>query len=766
MNRMLKIFVGRDRQAALDQHVGVIERYDGFLLAEAPPAKVRELSREYLVQDITGLYEIPLARGTIDTSTPRIDADGVTRSHPDYPRGASLTKGPHHYLVQFIGPIKERWIRGVRRAGGEPRELHSNFAYVVRARQAALKKIVALPYVRWTGHLPRTERLTSSVIAGMEGEAPPPRKRVLPLVYVVEFYTSDDANRAVPAVKRLGLIVLAKKPRGKILVVRTAHQKSARTRQLKALSTIHGVRKIRERAKNRLSNDVATGILGTAVAMGHPGLGLSGRGEIVAVCDGGLDTGNPDAIHPDFRGRVASIQSYEIPEDYEPDRITNHLADDGPADLDSGHGTHVAGSVLGDGSASTRQPPLRRRIRGCAYRAKLVFQAVEQEVDWKRRSDLIKEGRYTLAGIPTDPYPLFGDAYRKGARIHSNSWNGGLPRDYDQQCRRLDEFVWEHPDFCVLFAAGNDGSDRERKGEIARGSVAPPATAKNCITVGACENRRPAFNSERWGGMYPKDFPVPPFKDDPVANRPNEVAAFSSRGPTATGRYKPDVVAPGTFVLSTRSAMIAWDNVGWATFRPKRASYFYLGGTSMATPLVAGAVALLREYLRRNGNPSPSAALLKAALIAGAKRLPGYGERGAVVDNAQGYGRVDLDAVLAPALPASTRFLDLDPGLGTGEVHTEQLQVRSGRRPLRIALAYSDPPGIALMHDLNLIVTDPDGRQYIGNQPPGSRTPDTENNVEVVHVGKPRAGSWRVDVVASNAPLGRQGFGLVTIGHF
>src|SRR3954470_7247353 len=105
---------------------------------------------------------------------------------------------------------------------------------------------------------------------------------------------------------------------------------------------------------------------------------------------------------------------------------------------------------------------------------------------------------------------------------------------------------------------------------------------------------------------------------DPMANDPEQVAPFSSRGPTRDGRVKPDVVAPGTFVLSTRSRMIAANNTAWAPF-PASKLYFYMGGTSMATPLVAGAVALLREYLRTKKQiAKPSGALLKAALIAGA----------------------------------------------------------------------------------------------------------------------------------------------------
>src|SRR5256885_272407 len=123
MNRTLKVFATDGEQERLPEGLDIVERYDAFVLAEASPTLAKKLAQEHLVEDITDQYEIQVGTGTIDTSAPRIDVEGVTRAHPAYRRGASLAPGPHHYLVQFVGPIKDSWLRGVKRAGGEPRQL-------------------------------------------------------------------------------------------------------------------------------------------------------------------------------------------------------------------------------------------------------------------------------------------------------------------------------------------------------------------------------------------------------------------------------------------------------------------------------------------------------------------------------------------------------------------------------------------------------------------------------------------------------------------
>ncbi|EEA22637.1 hypothetical protein TMatcc_001476 [Talaromyces marneffei ATCC 18224] len=476
----------------------------------------------------------------------------------------------------------------------------------------------------------------------------------------------------------------------------------------------------------------------------------TGKGQIVCVADTGLDKGSNTDVHEAFSGRIKHLFAWG--------RAESDLADD----LD-GHGTHVCGSVLGKGMHNSQG-----LVQGTAPAADLIVQSLFSGFN------ALNQAR--LGGIPkTNLVPLFDQAYQAGARVHTNSWGSPLPatkiqRPYDGRAESIDLFVWEHQDMTILFAAGNDGQDADLEGKL-DGTVNPQslgaeASAKNCITVGATENYRPDLTSGdenrpyTYGGFWSKRFAMNPLRDDHMANNSEGLAAFSSRGPTTEGRLKPDIVAPGTAILSARSQRQKFSARVDQTGKSGDNKYMYLSGTSMATPLVAGCCAVLREALLANGYrderpdgvKNPTGSLIKALLINGAVPIKGqYMPEGAneAHNSHSGFGRVDLAGSLPMLNGAYSGY-----GVGVAdeddkapfmlEIPVPELkdkkttaQIGKPQWTFKITLVYADLPGGKLQNDLNLTVI-LDGYEYHGNQPNckfsvGSMEAfDRHNNIEQV----------------------------------
>ena len=266
------------------------------------------------------------------------------------------------------------------------------------------------------------------------------------------------------------------------------------------------------------------------------------------------------------------------------------------------------------------------------------------------------------------------------------------------------------------------------------------------------------------------------------------MAAFSSRGPTDDGRIKPDVVAPGSWILSTYSGLYqegygtatnpangAFQYDGWGF--PATTNYKYMGGTSMSSPLAAGAAALVRDFYATENGHDASAALVKATLINSAHDLADENNDGSddndfpIPNDHEGWGRIDV----AAATDGSHAWLD-DDQAETGEALTYATAVDPGV-PLRVSLVWSDYPGaggcgVCLVNDLDLVVTGPDGATYVGNNftggwtTAGIATADSVNNVENVYVQSPAGGTWTVSVVGASVPMGPQPFALVIDADF
>jgi PGF-pre-PGF domain-containing protein len=633
-----------------------------------------------------------------------------------------------YYILQFSGQAKEEWKHNVSSKGAEIYNYVPNNAFIVKMNTSTKTQIQELDFVKWVGEYKSfykygPEIMDSSNEAGfLSPEAEETQ------IYYISLFSADEYLQTVESLEALEVEVLG--GFGRTISIQ------ASTGQIENISSIEGISWIEEYIQPTIDNDVVAGIITTDVV--HDMHGLKGTNQTVAVADTGIDIGvNNESMHADLRGRIIAIFD---------------IVGDGAADVSSGHGTHVSGSVLGNGSLSGGQ------YAGMAPEAELVMQAIGNNSD----------SLYLPSGGLEE---LFQQAYDEGARIHTNSWGSDEYGNYTEHSKQVDQFMWEHQDMLILFSAGNEGIDSDSDGVIDSDSIGSPATAKNCLTVGASENERGDTFSivlyTTWGGTWSSKYSVLPISNDYMADDSNGIAAFSSRGPTNDGRIKPDVVAPGTFIASTRSSVASgngWGDVSGNSY------YMYMGGTSMSTPITAGAAALVREYYTEVENlTSPSAALLKATIINGACNItPGqygtgdYREIDGRYDYSQGWGRVDIDNSIYPDSPVVMEYYDYIP-LNSSESWNVSYDILYTSDPVRITLVWTDcPPAdisdtdtITLVNNLDLVVDAPDGTYY------GNGAPDTINNVEGIEFLEPVAGTYTITVNGTNVPQGPQNFSLV-----
>lgn len=415
----------------------------------------------------------------------------------------------------------------------------------------------------------------------------------------------------------------------------------------------------------------------------------TGANQTICVADTGFDQGTADyaTVHPAFVGRVKHLKSWWLP---------------GDAKDPDGHGTHVCGSISGSGIYTGKGEALH--VKGTAPNALLMVQAMSK---WNKK---------WILKPPMEIDSLFIDAYQHDVRIHNNSWGDAWDKrtgqlGYEGDATAVDKFVHEHQDFVILIAAGND-ADKESHGES---QIGDNGAAKNCITVGATGSTRSNDS-----------FKVKP--QSPKHLTPTDTAHFSSRGPTkcsknckcedVVGRIKPDVVAPGVAILSAGSRSTTGNQRTMFKSRygdSQNDDWFFMSGTSMATPLVAGCVALMREALEKKEKRHPSAALIKALLINGAVNHSSPG--GLVFDYEQGFGLVDVDASID--MIEKETFVDGGnkfemskwdaPLLNNirkedGEWQSHEIPLPTGHHRLAVTLAYTDPEHSLLQNNVNLIV--------------------------------------------------------------
>jgi Subtilase family len=360
-------------------------------------------------------------------------------------------------------------------------------------------------------------------------------------------------------------------------------------------------------------------------------------------------------------------------------------------------------------------------------------------IAWRAR--LSYDDLTIISGNVKSLLEVLTDEFLDGARVHTNSWHDDT-RFYNNTAFNVDSFVWLNEMSFVCGSTANSGQGEK---------LGPPGTAKNALCVSA-------------GRRHP--------------NHTRHGDGKSGPTPAPDRRRKPEICAPGCGINA------ATTDPGCLCSIPPNGC-----ATSWATPVIAGAAALVRQYylegFHRAGvqdlsqSHTPTGALVKATLLNSTVLM----ESAAVYPNGNtGWGLVKLDNTLFFAGGARRLFvedvLNAD-GLEAGQSRAHDITVTSPDQPLKITLVWSDPPGQvfagkALVHDLNLIVTSPGGTDvYLGNvnfvngfstpRTPTS-TPDANNNVEMVIVRDPEPGLWTITVECVEANLGKQGYALVATG--
>ena len=473
----------------------------------------------------------------------------TTRGGPAIPAHLRSVGNPGAYIVQARGVITDDFRAQLRAAGAEIVSYVPNNAYLVRASAGAARVLSASPSTLSVLPFEPYYKLDPKLLALAVNRQLSPHG----LLNIVTFPGAVDGARA--ALEKLGATVVGQAeptPFGEVLVVKAPADK------LSEVAQVTDVQMLGVRYEKRLMNDlsrvlvkistnvspdvaIATGADPTQYQYRNDVVGpLTGDGVTVAIADSGVDQ-----THPDLSGRVFGPPAYRI-------------------DFD-GHGTHVAGTLLGNG---TQSPFNDRAAQGSQTNGQFSGMAPKAKA-WAQ-SYLVPD------------YVLHEETAAQDILISNNSWGRPGANDYDIYAASYDAAVRDsrpgvtgEQQVMYVFAAGNEGAGGGNGLNGLAGSIISPATAKNVITVGASDLPRlitntvanvcvtvPVITTDTNTGNLVTNLVITCETNQPwwnMTDTNNQVSPYSSRGNVGIGReglfgrFKPDVVAPGSMLVSTRS---------------------------------------------------------------------------------------------------------------------------------------------------------------------------------------------------------------------
>ncbi|MEP6662177.1 MAG: S8 family serine peptidase [Verrucomicrobiota bacterium] len=464
-----------------------------------------------LEQLVRNDHAILLRNALIDTSLRRMEIPAELRSKGD----------PGSYIVQARGVIDASFRAALLSAKAEIVSYVPNNAFLVRVGQGGAERLLGNKSVQSVLRYEPYYKLDSDLLASvMEKQENPAGTTVRVTLF------PGEKESAIKALKGKGSVVsedLTSSPFGPELIVGGA--------DLVALANLKQVQGIESFGQRTLLNDLTRVRLGVSTNPVTPNnyLDLGGTNIWVNVNDTPIDNG-----HPDLAGRIFPATGV------------------GMIDTD-GHGTHVTGIIASSGVNGPTNAPrsaVGANFRGQAPGVNILSQDIFAGLSDAKLQTTAAETNFVLLN-------------RKSPLISNNSWGYGT-HSYNSSSASFDAAVRDalptatgSQPIIYVFAAGNDGGGNNNGQSGFSGSVVSPGNAKNVITVGALENLRNITNEV----IRPNINCVIRTNKEffGLTDSSSEVAFFSSRGNVgvsqegAFGRMKPDIIAPGTFIVSTRS---------------------------------------------------------------------------------------------------------------------------------------------------------------------------------------------------------------------
>ena len=629
------------------------------------------------------------------------------------------------HLIQFEGPIRDHWFQGMRDQGIEVVQYIHPYTYIVWAAEPEVAAARNMNGVRWSGpFLPEFRVIPEQRELGRERE---------PTNILVSRHADQRALRA--DLDSMGVEVLHSQPYLGHFTLLEARAAADRYMDLGRMAPVYTVQRAQPMApRGEMSNQAIVDLDFTSNQNVVPGYddwlsatGYDGSGVTVSIIDGGIRES-----HQDLQANMEDCVSQGSPTSC--------------TTSNDNHGTHVAGGVAGNAASGTTDSDGFLRGQGVAPGAGLVQQRYQSGgLSYNFGSSCDDPDNYCTT--PSGMLVLFKEAALSGATHANNSWGStGIKIGYDLATQQVDVMTRdarpEEPGaqpVLPVWSIMNGGGDVSG-GACPDASLGAPDEAKNLFAVGSTELIPGNYGTTTVPN--PSDF--------------FNVSANSAHGPACDGRVGVHIVAPG---CGTDAPTAGSDS-----------SYGATCGTSMASPVVSGALAVFIEYYRDQfGGATPSPALMKAAMMGVAANMHGQenadgGPISETPSRFQGYGRLDLDSAVNP--DGNVMYFDQETVFdATGQDWSLPLIADDPDQPVRVMMVYTDAYGHGLGGDTPAWVNDLDlsvsvgGDTYLGNQigPDGYSVAggeaDGRNNMEAVFLRADQHGGDAFDVTVFAANI-------------